>query len=257
MELEKKVKQLAQAVYSFMTNDSKSINQVKTVAMKSSSDTHCSTSLDSNTNLCTFVVSNLIEQENVMKTCESNETPRPSFVIGTFALKVKRRIAKEQEKTFLESLERVSVNTPLIDVLRQTLNYTKSMQELVSKKTRIEEVSMVKLNARLDFVILDIVEDEKVSILLGTPIFATTHVRIDVFGKKILLVAGGEKENLEEFLMNDEINGDLGDFLEFDDLFLENGVEPFGIPLDLESKMEIRLEDFSGKLEDLLDEQAP
>ncbi|GKG52918.1 hypothetical protein Tco_0550030, partial [Tanacetum coccineum] len=45
----------------------------------------------------------------------------------------------------------------------------------------------------------------------------------------------GEQENLEEFLMNDEVNGVLS---------------------DSESEIEIRLEDFSGNMEDLLDEQA-
>ncbi|GJT98970.1 retrovirus-related pol polyprotein from transposon TNT 1-94 [Tanacetum coccineum] len=119
--LEKKVEQLAQAVHASMTNDSKSVNQVKTVATKNSPDTHCSTSLNSNT----ILVSNNIEQENVMKTGESNETPRPTPVVGTFAEKVKR----------------------------QTPDYTKSLQEPVSKKTRIGEVSMVKLNARCSAVL--------------------------------------------------------------------------------------------------------
>ncbi|GKA30225.1 hypothetical protein Tco_0716530 [Tanacetum coccineum] len=66
----------------------------------------------------------------------------------------------------------------------------------------------------------------------------------------------GEQENLEEFLMNDEVNGDLGDLLELDDLFPVNSVEPFGVLLDSESEIEIGLEDFSGNMEDLLDEQA-
>ncbi|GJX02589.1 hypothetical protein Tco_0186502 [Tanacetum coccineum] len=86
-------------------------------------------------------------QENVMKTGESNKTPRSTLVLGTFAKNVKRRIAKEREKTFLNILERVPVNTPLFDALKQTPDYTKSLQELVSKETRIKEVSMVKLNA--------------------------------------------------------------------------------------------------------------
>ncbi|GJZ97323.1 hypothetical protein Tco_0669776 [Tanacetum coccineum] len=72
--LEKKAEQLAQAVHASMTNDSKLANQVKTVATKSSPDTYCSTSLDSNIILCTSLVPFLIEQENVMKTDESNET---------------------------------------------------------------------------------------------------------------------------------------------------------------------------------------
>nr|GEV65679.1 retrovirus-related Pol polyprotein from transposon TNT 1-94 [Tanacetum cinerariifolium] len=84
--LEKKVEQLAQVVHAFMTNESKSVNQVKTVATKSSLIIHyrsCSASLDSNMVLCTFVVPNLIEQENVKKTGEGNKSPRPTPIIST------------------------------------------------------------------------------------------------------------------------------------------------------------------------------
>nr|GEV67723.1 hypothetical protein [Tanacetum cinerariifolium] len=96
------------------------------------------------------------------------------------------------------------------------------------------------------------------SIKVTGPMLATAHARIDVFRKKILLEVGREKvmfnanegvpqlsitsicainnlqvpngfrahENLEEFLMNNEINGDLGDFLELNDLLPENDMEP-------------------------------
>ncbi|GKD54200.1 putative reverse transcriptase domain-containing protein [Tanacetum coccineum] len=106
-------------------------------------------------------------------------------------------------------------------------------------------VKIDKFILPVDFVILDIAKDDKVLIILGRPMPATAYVRIDVFSKKILLEVGGEKimfnanegipllsvtsvcainnlqipngfeeqENLEEFLMNDEINVDLGDFL--------------------------------------------
>nr|GEW47737.1 hypothetical protein [Tanacetum cinerariifolium] len=142
-----------------------------------------------------------VEQENVKKISESSKTPK---------------------------------SKPVID-------YTKSLQELVSKKTKIKEVSMVKLNARcsivlqnelppkekdpwsfilpciirlgnpkrvrtlidmadksmqspkgiienvlvkidkfifpVDSVILDIVEDDKVLIILGRPMLANVHAR--------------------------------------------------------------------------------
>nr|GEX49194.1 hypothetical protein [Tanacetum cinerariifolium] len=88
----------------------------------------------------------------------------------------------------------------------------------------------------------------------------TDHTRIDVFRKKISLEVGSEKvvfkanevvfplpvasvfaiknlhvpnnfgiqEDLEEFLMIDDFNGDLGDILELNDLFPGNDVDPFG-----------------------------
>nr|GEW93251.1 hypothetical protein [Tanacetum cinerariifolium] len=42
--------------------------------------------------------------------------------------------------------------------------------------------------------IIDIVEDDKVLIILGRPMLAIAHVRIDVFRKKILLKVEGEKD---------------------------------------------------------------
>ncbi|GKF02641.1 hypothetical protein Tco_0029564 [Tanacetum coccineum] len=120
--LGKKVEQLAQEVHASMTNESKSADQVK--------------------------------MEKVKRTSDDDGYPQPTPIIETpkeprtFVEKVKCRIVKEQEKLFLESLEKLPVNTPLIDTLRQTPDYTKSLKELMSKKTRTKEVSMVKLNAR-------------------------------------------------------------------------------------------------------------
>ncbi|GKD52839.1 retrovirus-related pol polyprotein from transposon TNT 1-94 [Tanacetum coccineum] len=266
----------------------------------------------------------------------------PFKKVGTFAEKVKRRIVEENEnrETFLRKLESEPVNTPLVNDIRKTPDYTRRLQELVSNKIKFEELSMVKLNARclavlqnelppkkkdpesfilpcvignttvsnaladlgarisimpfsmfkrlglgnpkpvnmmiemaamsmqspkgivenvlvkihnfvfpVDFVILDIIEDDKVPIILGRPMLATAHAKIDVFRKKIYLEVGTEQivfnankgmrpltvcvindyqeidnlgypEDLEEILMNDDINGDLGNFLE------ENGLLP-------------------------------
>ncbi|GJW08281.1 reverse transcriptase domain-containing protein [Tanacetum coccineum] len=106
----------------------------------------------------------------------------------------------------------------------------------------------------VDFIILDIVEDNKVPIILGRPMLATAHARIDVFGGKILLEVGKEQvifnanegatpitispvcvirnfnviddidrlDDLEEFLMNDNLNGDLGNFLQDNKYFQLN-----------------------------------
>ncbi|GKE58270.1 retrovirus-related pol polyprotein from transposon TNT 1-94 [Tanacetum coccineum] len=111
----------------------------------------------------------------------------------------------------------------------------KSMQ---SPKGMIENV-VVKIDKFIflvDFVIRYIFEDDNVPVILGRPMLATTHARIDVFGKKILLEVGEKKEQEEEFVINDEINGDLGDFLELNNILPEN---------------EIGLEDFSGDLKKL------
>nr|GEU58230.1 homeodomain-like protein [Tanacetum cinerariifolium] len=64
-------------------------------------------------------------------------------------------------------------------------------------------------------------KDNKVPIILGRPMLATAHASIAVFGRKIFLEVTEEikeSEGLEEFLMNDDINGDLEYFLEENDL---------------------------------------
>ncbi|GKC46491.1 retrovirus-related pol polyprotein from transposon TNT 1-94 [Tanacetum coccineum] len=240
-----------------------------------------------------------------------------------FAEKVKRHIKEEQEKgeRLLESIEKEPVNTPLVNTIRKTPDYTKCLQELVSKKIKIKEVSMVKLNTRcsavlqnelppkekdprsfilpciiglgtpkpismviemadksmqspkgivenvlvkidkfiflMDFVILDIVEDNKVPIILGRAMLATTYARIDVLGKKISLEVGTEKvpeeleetEDLEEFLMNDDINEDLGDFLEEKDLLPKINLDTLEVIPDSGDEMGIRLEDLGEWIE--------
>ncbi|GJY96236.1 putative reverse transcriptase domain-containing protein [Tanacetum coccineum] len=125
----------------------------------------------------------------------------------------------------------------------------RSMQ---SPKGMVENI-LVKIHKFIfpvDFVILDIIEDDKVLIILGRPMLATAQARIDVFGGKISLEVGKEQiifnanegaapvtvspvytikdfdvidnlggpEDLEELLIENDINGDLGNFFQDNDL---------------------------------------
>nr|GEX03595.1 hypothetical protein [Tanacetum cinerariifolium] len=67
----------------------------------------------------------------------------------------------------------------------------RSMQ---SQKGIVENVlgKMHKFIRPIDFVILNIIEDDKVLIILGRPILTTAHAKIDVFGGKISLEVGTE-----------------------------------------------------------------
>ncbi|GKC72335.1 hypothetical protein Tco_1118218 [Tanacetum coccineum] len=103
---------------------------------------------------------------------------------------------------------------------------------------------------RLDFVILDIVEDSKVSIIIGRPMLATAHARIDVFGRKISMEVPKdfeESECLEEFLMNDDINGDLGDFLEENDLLPKIDWDTLEVLPGSDDEMGIRLQEMDNR----------
>ncbi|GKA67451.1 retrovirus-related pol polyprotein from transposon TNT 1-94 [Tanacetum coccineum] len=223
-------------------------------------------------------------KEDAMKLEPPCETP--IHKVETFTEKVKKRIVENQVKgeKLLMKLESEPFNITLVKDIRKTPEYTRHLQELVSNKTKIKELSLVKLNARcstvlqnelppkekdpwsfglpciigttmvsnaltdlgasisvmpfsmfkrlgfgnpklvnmviemadrsmqslkgivenvlvklhkfvfsVDFVILDIIEDDKVMIILGRPMLATTYARIDVFGGKISLEVGTEQ----------------------------------------------------------------
>ncbi|GJZ67843.1 homeodomain-like protein [Tanacetum coccineum] len=158
-------------------------------------------------------------------------------------------------------------------------------------------VKISKFKFPVDFVILDSVEDDKVPIILGRPMLATAHARIDVFGKKISLGVGTkqiifdinkkesptiispvcvinnfpgineseEPRNLKELLMNDDINGDLGNFLEDNDLFPNSKINNFPARLNEDptktlcnpdGNMSIGLEDFD-EMDDIWDDLDP
>ncbi|GJW29270.1 hypothetical protein Tco_0046145 [Tanacetum coccineum] len=108
----------------------------------------------------------------------------------------------------------------------------RSMQSL---KGIVENILVIidKFIFLVDFVILDIMEDNKVP---------------DYFG---------EPKNLEEFLINDDINGDLRDFLEENDLLLGIDMDSFGVLSDSDNEMGIGLEDLGEGIEDFLDARDP
>ncbi|GJY78454.1 homeodomain-like protein [Tanacetum coccineum] len=60
----------------------------------------------------------------------------------------------------------------------------------------IKENVLVKISNfvfLVDFIILDIIEDANVPIILGRPMLATAHAKIDVYGKKISLGVGNDQ----------------------------------------------------------------
>nr|GEV12771.1 hypothetical protein [Tanacetum cinerariifolium] len=134
----------------------------------------------------------------------------------------------------------------VIEMANRSMQYPKGIVENVMVKIH-------KFIFSINFVILDIIEDKKVPIILGRPMLATAHARINVFRGKIALEVGNEQiifnanegatpaavsyvcvikdhdvidefggpVDLEELLMNDDINGDLGTFLHDNDLLLD------------------------------------
>ncbi|GJV09815.1 zinc knuckle CX2CX4HX4C containing protein [Tanacetum coccineum] len=54
-------------------------------------------------------------------------------------------------------------------------------------------VRIDKFNFPVDFVILDMVEDLRIPIILGRPLLARAHAKVDIFRKSISLEVGNEK----------------------------------------------------------------
>ncbi|GJZ06566.1 DNA-directed DNA polymerase [Tanacetum coccineum] len=80
------------------------------------------------------------------------------------------------------------------------LAHTKLTVELADRTVKYPKgiaknmlVGIGKFVFPIDFIILDIPEDIKVPLILGTPFLSTTHAKIDVFKRKITLRVGEEK----------------------------------------------------------------
>ncbi|GJQ94624.1 putative reverse transcriptase domain-containing protein [Tanacetum coccineum] len=162
-----------------------------------------------------------VQQECTMKLEPPQETPK----FETFSKKVK-------------SLRNPRLVNMDIEMADRSMQSPKGIVENVLVKTH-------RFIFMVDFVILDIVKDKKFPIILGRPMLATAHARIDVFRGKISLEVEKEHnifnanegatpvtispvfviknfneidningpDSLEEFVMDDSFIGDLGNFL--------------------------------------------
>ncbi|GJS90474.1 putative reverse transcriptase, RNA-dependent DNA polymerase [Tanacetum coccineum] len=160
----------------------------------------------------------------------------------------------------------------------------------------IKENVLVKISNfvfPVGFVILDIMEDENVLIILGRPMLATAHAKIDVYGKKISLGVGNDQvvfninkkespafvspicvinkldktHELDDLVMNDEKVGDFENYLSPEygsqDIIslspseLAEDKEDFSITLcDPDKRMSIGLEEFLN-IDDMWDDLDP
>ncbi|GJV28883.1 hypothetical protein Tco_1385331 [Tanacetum coccineum] len=85
------------------------------------------------------------------------------------------------------------------------------------------------MHKRLDFVILDMIEDFRMPLILGRPLLETAHVEIDIFRKQISLDMGNEKLlfKLEDNL--NEIRAPIESAYAVRDIELRMGYESFNI----------------------------
>ncbi|XP_070050409.1 uncharacterized protein [Nicotiana tomentosiformis] len=81
--------------------------------------------------------------EKTLRREESNESEHISAL--PFPQKLYREKLDKQFEKFIDMLRQVNVNLPFTEVLSQMLAYAKFMKEILTKKRKIEEASVVKL----------------------------------------------------------------------------------------------------------------
>ncbi|GJV32081.1 retrovirus-related pol polyprotein from transposon TNT 1-94 [Tanacetum coccineum] len=70
----------------------------------------------------------------------------------------------------------------------------------------------------IDFIILDIPEDDDFPLILGRPFLSTTHAKIDVFKREITLRVGEEKIVFKREAVNGSFDPHYGNYIELNDL---------------------------------------
>ena len=77
---------------------------------------------------------------------EEHGTPK---VTPPFPIKLKKKKKKEVDpamRKFIQTLETVQINLPLIDLLRQIPRYFKYLKDMVAERPRLDDASFVTLN---------------------------------------------------------------------------------------------------------------
>ncbi|GKA24390.1 putative reverse transcriptase domain-containing protein [Tanacetum coccineum] len=105
-----------------------------------------------------------------------------------------------------------------VELADRTVKYTKGIAENVL-------VGIGKFVIPVDFIILDMPEDVKVTLILERLFLSTAHAKIDVIKRKIILRAGDEKiifKNArlmgETLVLNRSLDPLYGDYIELNDL---------------------------------------
>nr|GEY60285.1 reverse transcriptase domain-containing protein [Tanacetum cinerariifolium] len=96
---------------------------------------------------------------------------------------------EERYAKFIDLIKEVRINVPIVDVLAGMPNYGEFLKDLVSNKRVAENmlVQLGKLVFLVDFVILQMEEDDKAPLILGRPILHTDDAIICVKNKDLNL----------------------------------------------------------------------
>nr|GFA14345.1 reverse transcriptase domain-containing protein [Tanacetum cinerariifolium] len=139
---------------------------------------------------------------------------------------------EERYAKFIDIFKEVRINVPHVDVLASMPNYEKFMKDLVSNKSKMEQIYSAFLNEECSafvqnklppklgdpviflipyFVIQQVEEDDKVLLILGRPFFHTADVIIRVKNKELNLGVGDDKITflIEKSMQDSHSNDDI------------------------------------------------
>ncbi|KAL5564394.1 hypothetical protein UlMin_027558 [Ulmus minor] len=118
------------------------------------------------------------------------------------------------EKEIFETFQKVQVNIPLLDAIKQVPWYAKFLKELCTNKRKLkgneivnfgEKVLVVlqrKIPPKYDFYVIDMCEDansKAAPLLLGRPFMKTTWTKIDVHNRTLTMEFDGESISFNIF----------------------------------------------------------
>ncbi|GJV14252.1 reverse transcriptase domain-containing protein [Tanacetum coccineum] len=163
-------------------------------------------------------------------------TPKPYKPRIPYPQRLRKEKMEAQYQKFLNRIQVVRINVPLVDVLAGMPNYGKFLKELISNKHKLEQnssaflsdesstiiqnkvppkledprsflvpsenmlVKVGKFTFLADFVILEMEEDNNVPLILGRPFLHTADAVIRVKQKQLNLGVGSEQEDFDALL---------------------------------------------------------
>ncbi|GJR88263.1 hypothetical protein Tco_0212274 [Tanacetum coccineum] len=215
------------------------------------------------------------EKEEEPSSSKPNKSDQPS--LKAYKLKIpypqclRKEKMKEHYAKFIDMIKEDGISISLVDVLAGMPNYGKFLKDLVSNKSKMEKISadflneecsaivQNKLPPKLDFVILEMEEDNKVPLILGRPFMHTVDAIIRVKSKELNL---GVRDDRITFLIDKAMqhshSGDDTCFCitseKINETFLDKEFKEF-IAVDVKEILE-QEEEVNGNFEELsLDEQ--
>nr|GEV41874.1 hypothetical protein [Tanacetum cinerariifolium] len=127
------------------------------------------------------------------------ESETPEYEAPTFAITTRSGVGTqdppskkkdEEDERLLSIFKQIHINLPFLEAMIHMPKGAKVLKDILSHKEKLKKAaSSVKL---IDFVVLEMDEDELVLIILGRPFLATTRDVIDIYEGKLSLRVGSE-----------------------------------------------------------------